>query len=444
MASRLSRLASIGSTAVGVGASYLGQRVAGVFQGEEARKDALARTHKENAERIVANLGQLKGAAMKMGQTVAMFASNLDMPEEAKAVLGRLNDKAEPVPFPRIRARVEAELNGGLETLFRSFDPEPLGTASLGQAHAATLPDGTPVVVKVLHDGVEGGVSADLAAVKTMMVTGRVLNRDKEELDAIFAELEARLAEELDYTVEADNLEDFKRRFAGDPDVVTPGVHRGWSTRKVLTMERLHGRPLAVFAATGSEAARQRAASAVARAFMQMEYVHRAVHADPHPGNYLFTPEGKVGILDFGCVRRYDPVWMCDYGHIGWHSIFDEREPAMAYAHRIGALEKRDRAAEDVLWEVCRIISAPFAGGPVQLGGHQDGVQERLTELKLKVVGQGIIRAPRELVYLHRGLGGTYSILRQLKGKVDFRSMFLENTAICFADAERAGWRPAG
>lgn len=443
MASRISRLARLGSTAASVGASYLGQRVTGIFQGEEAREAALARTHKENAERIVQNLGQLKGAAMKLGQTAALFASNLDMPEEARAILGRLHDKVEPVPFERIRARVESELNGTLGELFRHFDPEPLGTASLGQAHAAELPDGTAVVVKVLHDGVEGSVSADLATVRAMLVGGRVLNRDKDELDAIFAELEERLTEELDYRNEAANLELFRGFFKDDPDISIPGVHPGWSTSKVLTMERLHGRPLGVFAATASEAARERASRAIARAFMRMEYVHRAVHADPHPGNYLFQPDGRVGILDFGCVRRYDLRWMCDYGHVAWHAIRGEREPAMAYAHRVGALEKRDRAAEDVLWEVCQVISTPFAGGPVRLGTGAMGVQERLTELKMKVVGQGIIRAPRELVFLHRGLGGTYAILRQLKGPVDFRSIFLESTAVCFADAERAGWRPA-
>jgi predicted unusual protein kinase regulating ubiquinone biosynthesis (AarF/ABC1/UbiB family) len=443
MANRFSRLASIGSTAVGVGANYLGQRVTGLFQDEATRKEGLARAHRENAERIVANLGQLKGAAMKVGQTVAMFASSFEMPEEARAVLGRLNDKVEPIPFDRIRTRVEAELNGDLASLFGSFDPEPLGTASLGQAHAATLPDGTSVVVKVLHDGVESSVGSDLAALKTVMVTGRALNREKEELDAIFAELQARLTEELDYRIEATNLEDFRGYFAGDPDVVIPAVYRGWSTSKVLTMERLTGRPLAVFAATGSEAARQRAANTLTRVFMQMEYVFRAIHADPHPGNYLFSPDGKLGILDFGCVRRYDLDWMCDYGHIGWHSIRGEREAAMAYAHRVGALRRRDKAAEDVLWEVCQIISEPFMGGPMQLGGNQDGVQERLIELKMRVMGQDALRAPRELVYLHRGLGGTYAILRQLKGRVDFREMFLATTAVCFADAEKAGWKPA-
>jgi len=444
MASRISRLARLGSTAASVGASYLGQRVTGLFQDEAAREAAAARTQAENAERIVQNLGQLKGAAMKLGQTAALFASNLGLSEDAKAILGKLHDRVEPVPFARIRARVESELHGELGTLFRRFDPEPLGTASLGQAHAAELPDGTSVVVKVLHEGVEGSVAADLATVRSMMVTGRVLNRDKDELDAIFLELEERLNEELDYRIEAANLEDFRRYFRSDPDILVPAVHAGWSTSKVLTMERLHGRPLAVFASTASEAARERASVAIARAFMRMEYVHRAVHADPHPGNYLFHPDGRVGILDFGCVRRYDLGWMADYGHVGWHAIHGEREPAMAYAHRVGALERRDRAAEDVLWEVCQIISTPFAGGPVRLGSGSSGVQERLVELKLKVVAQGIIRAPRELVCLHRGLGGTYAILRQLKAPVDFRALFLESTAVCFAEAERAGWKPVG
>lgn len=438
MAPKLSRLSRIGSMTLGVGASYLGQRVAGLFQDEQTRKQKLDATHLQNAERIVAQLGSLKGAAMKVGQAVAQVADGLNLPPEAREVLSKLHDKAEPIPFETIRRRVESELNGGLDTLFRSFDPAPIGTASLGQAHAATLPDGTPVVVKVLHEGVEGSVAADLAALKSMMVAGRVLNRDRDEVDAIFAEIRERLDEELDYRQEARNLQEFRRYFAGDPDLRIPAVYEGWSTAKVLTMERLPGRPLSVFVATASEAAKQRAGRTVAHAFMRMEYVHRALHADPHPGNYLFTPDGTVGILDFGCVKRFDLDWMYHYGHVGYHTLHGERELAMEHAYRCGCIERRDRAAEDVLWELCCIIGKPFRGGPFMAGGPEDDIQDRVTALMPRVIAQPLIRAPRDMVFLHRGLGGTHQILKQLKANLDFREIFHTYAGVCFEDWRRA------
>lgn len=438
MATKLSRLSRLGSMTLGVGASYLGQRVAGLFQDEDTRRQKLDAAHLQNAERIVAHLGSLKGAAMKVGQAVAQAADGLNLPPEAREVLGKLHDKAEPVPFSVIRRRVESELGGGIDSLYRSFDPAPLGTASLGQAHAAELPDGTPVVVKVLHEGVEGSVASDLAALKSMMIAGRVLNRDRDEVDAIFAELQERLSEELDYRQEASNLQEFRRYFAGDPDLHIPAAFEGWSTGKVLTMERLPGRPLSVFAATAPEVAKQRAGHTLARTFLKMEYVHRAVHADPHPGNYLFTPDGRVGILDFGCVRRFDLEWMYHYAHTGYHTIHRERDAAMEHALACGCLEERDPGAEDVLWELCSIIGKPFRGGVFVMGGAEDDLQEQVTAIMPRVLAQPAIRAPREMVFLHRGLGGNHHLMRQLKTRVDCREVFHTYAPVCFADYERA------
>lgn len=437
MASKISRLAKIGSMTTRVSSSYLGQRVAGMFQNEETSKAAMDRLHVQNAERIVTNLGTLKGAAMKVGQAVAQVADGLNLPAEARAALGKLHDKAVPIPFETIQRQVEAELGGGLDTLFRRFDPEPLGTASLGQAHAAELPDGTRVVVKVLHEGIEGSVSSDLGALKSMLIAGRVLKRDREEVDAIFAEIEERLSEELDYRQEAANLQEFRRYFANEPELQIPYVHEGWSTGRVLTMERIEGRPLPVFVATAPEAARQRAGGILARTFMRMEYVHRSLHADPHPGNYLFTPDGRVGIIDFGCVRRFDVEWMADYGQTGMGTMIGDKEMAMSAALRIGAIRERDPAAEDILWELCRAIGKPFRGGEFTLGGPEDDVQDVVTRLMPRVIAIGKLKAPAELVFLHRGLGGTHQILKQLKARQDYRALFEEYYGICAADRDR-------
>lgn len=439
MASKLSRLAQLGALTTRVSSSYLGQKVTGMFQGEDARKASLDKAHQDNAERIVANLGQLKGAAMKVGQAIAQISDGYGLPEEARAMLGKLHDKAEPVPFDIVKRRVESELHGGIDTLFSHFDPEPLGTASLGQAHAARLPDGREVVVKVLHEGIDGSVGADLGALRAMLTAGRVLKRPKEELDAIFAEIEERLAEELDYHREADNLRMFRAFFKDDPEITIPDVHDGWSTKRVLTMERLPGRPLPVFVATAPTAAKQRAGVALGRSFIRMQYVLRAIHADPHPGNYLFTPDGRVGILDFGCVRRLELEWISAYGECGLATRAGDREALMDASMRIRALTHRgDQESEDVLWELCRTIGTPFRGGPYTMGGPDDDVQERITAIARRLVAAPALRSPHELVFLHRGLGGVYQILKQLKTQADWGALFLESAGQCLADREKA------
>lgn len=444
MASKLSRLAQLGTLSTKVGGSYLGQRIQGLFQDEAGRKKSLDEAHVVNAERIVANLGSLKGAAMKVGQAVAQVADGLNMPPEARAMLGKLHDKAEPIPFSAIRRRVESELGGDLGTLFKSFDEEPVGTASLGQAHGAILPDGSRVVVKVLHEGIEDSVTSDMSALKSMLLAGRFINRDKAEVDLIWAEITERLQEELDYRQEAANLQFFRRQFTQgrpidrDPDVTIPFVHEGWSTGKVLTMERLEGRPLSVFASTAPEAARQRAGATIGRTFLKMEYLWRAIHADPHPGNYLFTPDGRLGILDFGCVRRYDLAWMAKYARVGHATLHGDRETCIRVAMELGCLTERHPEADELLWQLCASIGKAFVPGGFQMGGEQDTIQDEVTKLMPGILAQHRLKAPRELVYLHRALGGTHQLLKQLRVRSNWRDQFLEMGSLCIAEAEAA------
>ena len=151
---KLSRLARLGGLTSRVGSSYLGQQLKGAFQDRDTARQELDQTHRKNAERVVQTMGKLKGAAMKVGQNLAQVVEGMDLPPEVGSMLRTLNDKAEPVPFEDIRRQIEASLGSTLEELYASVDPVPLGTASLAQAHAATLHDGREVVIKVLHDGV--------------------------------------------------------------------------------------------------------------------------------------------------------------------------------------------------------------------------------------------------------------------------------------------------
>ncbi len=413
----LRRLASLSGLTSRVTSSYVGQRLVGAFQDAEARQQTMERLHVRNAERIVETVGRLKGAAMKVGQSVAMVAGSLDLPEEVRGVLGRLHDKVEPIPFEQIREDVEASLGRPLLEAFASFDPEPLGTASLGQVHGARLPDGREVVVKVLHRGVEGSVASDLSALKAVLVTGRLLNRDRAEVDAMFEEIRIRLEEELDYLQEAANIADFQRFFAGDERVRIPGVHHGWSTERVLTLDRLPGMPLETFLQTASPDARQRAGVTLVDMFYRMVYKHNTLHADPHPGNYLFEADGRVGLLDYGCVRRFDPYWIAHYASAALAAVARDRQSCLDHCRAIDCLDAdAPEAANEALWRFCELLTWPYRQGGYELGGEQDeALFKEIPVAIARLVQHRQIHSTRELLFMHRSLGGIYALERRLR-----------------------------
>lgn len=421
--SRLGRLARLSGLTSKVGSSYLGQRVAAVFQDDDTRKDAMRRLHITNAERVAETMGQLKGAAMKVGQGLAQIAEGLDLPEEVGRALSKLNDRAEAVPFQTIREDIERELEAPLDKLFSRIDPEPLGTASLAQAHAAWLPDGRPVVVKVLHRHIEHSVASDLTALKGLFVTGKILQRDRAEVDMIFDEIRERLEEELDYYNEAANLNFFANAFRDVPGIRVPATHPSLCTGRVLTMDRLPGKPLEEFLKDADERARQQAGLNLARSFFVMVYELRALHADPHAGNYLFEPDGTLGILDFGCVKRFDEYFVADYARVAEHGIAGDKHTTLQLLRKLGGLCSEDPGAAELLWELVEIMAMPFRAGKFMAGGPEDDLQERTRNIGPRFLRYPEIRTPRDMIYLHRALGGIYSMLRRLQVSANWRAL---------------------
>jgi len=438
----VSRLAKLGGLTSRVSGSYLGQRLRGAFQDEETRSKAMRKLHLANAERVVSTMGNLKGAAMKVGQSLAQVVDGLELPSEVSGILGKLNDRAEPVPFDVIRASVEAELEAPLSELFSSFDEEPLGTASLAQAHAARLHDGATVVVKVLHHGIEKSVDADLAALKSILVTGRVLRRDKQEVDAVFDEIRERLREELDYYQEAANLEHFHRSMAHIDGVTIPKTHPRFSTERVLTMDRLTGRSLADFLKTATPEAKQRAGDLLTTSFHDMFYRQRALHADPHGGNYLFRPDGGVGILDFGCVKRFDLYWVSRYAGMARALVDGDRTTFLQRARDVEIITPGPPEADDVLWNFGRAISGPLQVDHYTCGSQDQDVLHKVRAHTPTVLRYPNIRSPREIVYLHRSLGGIYSMLRDLEHGCRYGHIFRSYADHAIAVAE--GRKPDG
>lgn len=417
--SRLGRLARLGSLTGRVSTSLLTERVKGAFRSEEAQRAALDEVQRDNAQQVAKVLGQLKGAAMKVGQQVALAASHLDLPDDISQALSSLNNRAEPIDFATVRATVERELEAPLDALFAEFDPTPLGTASLGQAHLARRHAGEDVVVKVLHPGVEDSVATDLAALKALLIGGRLLRRDRAEIDAGFEEVRERLEEELDYIQEAININAFHALFGDDDRVQIPKVYPELSTERVLTMDRVRGVSLEAFLTTASDEARSRAGQTLAELYYETAFGHQILHADPHPGNYLFQEDGTVGLLDFGCVKRFDEFWIGNYARTALAAIEGDRDAFLDGMRRIDAWHGASERAADAMWEFAEVLASPYRKGVYTIGGAHDSTMERLRPAGLKLMAHREVHLPRDVIFLHRSLGGLYTIARQLVTTLD-------------------------
>jgi predicted unusual protein kinase regulating ubiquinone biosynthesis (AarF/ABC1/UbiB family) len=427
-------MARLGGLTSRVSGSYLGHRIKSVFQDSDTRRDALNKLHMVNAERVVDTMGALKGAAMKVGQSLALATDGLNLPPEVSRILGKLNDSAVPVPFDIIQASVERELEGSLSSLFADFDPTPLGTASLAQAHAARLHDGQQVVVKVLHHGIEDSVDSDLRALRGLLVAGKVLRRPKEEMDNAFAEVRERLMEELDYYQEAANLEFFRKNLVMD-GVRVPASVPELSTGRVLTMERLGGANLDTFLETATPEARRRAGVAIAHSFHDMFYRLRALHADPHGGNYLFEPDGSVGLIDFGCVKRFDQYWVADYARMGLSIVDNRPDDCRRHLRDLEVVRSDEDAAFQVTWALGEAIAGPLRVPTFRI----DSSDETIDAIKSKVaplLRRSDVQGPRHVVYLHRTLGGVYGMLRKIGLEYPYRQLFLSHAQYAVDVAE--------
>src|SRR5919202_4087183 len=222
--SRLARTARVSGLAAGQAARHLGTRAANVARTEDGREKALERRHLEAAEQIVAALGTMKGAAMKLGQVMSFLDVGL-VPEEHREQfqrkLGALRDAAPKVRFADMRRVVEDDLGEPLRELFVTFDPDPIAAASIGQVYRAELHDGREVAVKVQYPGVAQAVRADLQNLGMIL---RLMKRIAPGLDvkATADEIRSRIGEELDYELEATNQRTLWRIFRGHPFIAVP------------------------------------------------------------------------------------------------------------------------------------------------------------------------------------------------------------------------------
>ena len=277
----------------------LGKRVGGATA-EEVAVQMQARA----ADQLFSVLGQLKGGAMKFGQALSVLEAA--MPEEMaapyRATLTKLQDAAPPMPASTVHAILSLELGPRWRTAkFLDFDDNPAASASIGQVHRATWRDGRPVAVKIQYPGAGPALLSDLAQLSRV---ARLAGTWIPGIDVkpVMDELRERMEEELDYAVESHHQRIFARAFHGDPDVQVPDVLA--ASEQVIVSEWVEGTPLSRIIAEGSPDERNEAASLYLEFLLRGPNRARLLHADPHPGNFRITPDGRLGVLDFGAVNR--------------------------------------------------------------------------------------------------------------------------------------------
>jgi ubiquinone biosynthesis protein len=252
--------------------------------------------------RLRQTLDDLGPTFVKFGQLLSTRSDIL--PDSVLAELQKLQDTVRPMPAGAAQAIIERELGAPVEEVFTRFDPEPLGSASIGQVHRAVLRDGEIVAVKVQRPEAPGRVESDLELMREFadFLDRRFGRRIFVDVRGLVAEFETVIRRELDYTAEAENARRFAVNFAGTP-VVIPRVHLEYSTRRVLTLQNIEGtrfhdiQPLLL-----SPSERRRVASMGADAIFKMAFEDGFFHGDPHPGNLILTPKGDLALLDFGMV----------------------------------------------------------------------------------------------------------------------------------------------
>jgi predicted unusual protein kinase regulating ubiquinone biosynthesis (AarF/ABC1/UbiB family) len=305
--SRVRRTSTVATLAAGEAVKQFGTRAANLARGESASERAMSRRQLETAKQIVAVLGTMKGAAMKLGQVMSFLDVGLvpeEHREEFQRELAKLRDAAPTVSFRQMRRVIEDDLEEPIADVFASFDEEPVAAASIGQVYRATLHDGREVAVKVQYPGVSAAVRADLQNLEMIM---RVLKRMTPALDvkAVAEEIRERIGEELDYELEASNQRSLARIFAGHPFIHVPDVVTSLSRERVLVSEYVQGVGFEELKSLPQEV-RDRVGEIVFRFFAGCLYRHHQFSGDPHPGNFLLLDDGRIAFLDFGLFKRMD------------------------------------------------------------------------------------------------------------------------------------------
>ena len=408
---RARRYARVGGAVGGLAARFVGSRYLGLGLDKE-----------KHAGELTAALGGLKGPLMKVAQLMATIPDAL--PDEYVQELKQLQSDAPSMGWPFVRRRMAAELGGDWRLCFAEFEREAAYAASLGQVHRAKGHDGGQLACKLQYPDMSAAVEADLTQLDLVF---RIYARTDKAVDTsnIHAEISARLREELDYELEGKHMALYRAMLAAESGVHVPERVAELSSDRLLTMSWLNGAPLMSFAKAPLEA-RNAVAANMFRAWYVPFYEYAVIHGDPHLGNYSVRADHAINLMDFGCVRVFEPSFVRGVIDL-YYALRDNDRDRAAHAYETWGFADLSDELMDVLNIWAEFVYAPLLKDQVQKIQESDsglygaGIANKVHAELRKLGG---VRPPREFVFMDRAAIGLGSVFMHLKAEINWHEMF--------------------
>jgi predicted unusual protein kinase regulating ubiquinone biosynthesis (AarF/ABC1/UbiB family) len=428
---RFMRTLKTGGLTSALGGSFLGGKVMDAFRSPAGREKAQAARHVKNATRIVETMAELRGPIMKIGQLLSTHTEAL--PTTYTEMLSSLQSQAPPMPYADVRKVIIEDLGAPPEELFARFDERAHAAASIGQVHRAWLKTGEAVAVKVQYPGAAQMVDGDLknleSAIKLVKtVAADMLRNKKFDLSPVYEEIAEHIRQETDACRESFNARMMAQVFAGEPQIKVPDVHLDFSGLKVITYEFIEGKSIKDFITEDAtdQADAEHIASLLTKAFWGQLLRGGVLHADPHPGNYLVTPTRNLALLDYGCVKIFEPHVIHGFLDLAFAYVNDDDDGMRDVFMRLDMLDDPNDPQE---FEDLRRIGAYFC-----LGVQEDKpfsfvdvnyVQQGKELIEYFISRRRIPKAQKEFLFLTRVVLGYYEYFSRLKLKMNFHQLVM-------------------
>jgi predicted unusual protein kinase regulating ubiquinone biosynthesis (AarF/ABC1/UbiB family) len=428
--SALRRFVRIGGLAGRVGASVLGNQVLDVVRAGPTQQIRKTENLVRNAVRIVETLGEMKGAAMKVGQMLSLHDGML--PPEVAEVLRGLQKEA-----PRVPAEVmEFEIRGSLENfdeIFENFDFEAFAAASIGQVHRGRLRDGREVAVKIQYPLIDEIVKADLKNLKTLLraLLGLITDLD---FEPIWSELRDRLSEELDYLHEAANIRRMAELHGDVPEIIIPRVVDEATTRNILTMEFIAGIPPdEACSESFGQKLKDRWGVVLAEFLLRGLMQHRFLHADPNLANFAFREDGRVVVYDFGCVIDVPDTMVVGFTGLLVAAAEGRGADVPEILRRMGMhMSGGEPMPVEAIDPYVHIFREVFRADPPYAFGDNKDLYRRMFELGLANLHNSMDMVfPKDAIFIDRALSGHFGNLSRLRATGPWRDLVFRYAGRC-------------
>ncbi|MGK9168797.1 AarF/ABC1/UbiB kinase family protein [Inquilinus limosus] len=410
---RLRRYARVSGAMGGLAARMAGERYLGFKVDREA-----------HANELRAALGGLKGPLMKVAQMLATIPEAV--PKEYAQELQHLQANAPSMGWPFVKRRMASELGPNWQAKFQSFEHEAAAAASLGQVHRAVGLDGRRLACKLQYPDMQSAVEADLRQLRLILGIFERYDRTV-STKQIHAEISERLREELDYALEARHSQLYSEMLANEPNVHVPEVVPELSTKRLLTTTWLEGEKILTFV-QGSEEQRAQLALNMFRAWYVPLYYYGVIHGDPHLGNYTVRPDDSINLLDFGCIRVFQPSFVGAVIELYRALETNDRDRAVE-AYKTWGFKNMTNELADVLNVWAGFLYGPILENKVRLIGEAKGGvygRETAEQVHKELRRVGGVEVPREFVFMDRAALGLGSVFIHLKARVNWHKLFNE------------------